>query len=157
MTEPLLLRAARLGDLTTIASWLRTAEDCHLWAGYRVTLPVSVASLPEAIEWAAASSYSGTSDGAVVAFGQLVLKREGRLHLARVIIAPERRGTGLGRALGQELLAAAAGFAPTRLSLNVSRDNPAALRLYASLGFAEAERPSDEPLSDACYMERQPG
>ncbi len=158
MTQ-LLLRTAQLDDLTTVVSWLRSRADCELWAGHRVTYPVNAATLHEAIEWGIASSYSATSvaaPGAVVAFGQLVPKPNQRLHLARVIIQPERRGSGLGKALVSELLSATASFSPARLSLNVARHNAPALRLYTSLGFVEVERPSDEPHSDACYLERAP-
>lgn len=148
------LRPAELDDLPIVATWLRSPADCELWAGHRVTHPVNVATLHESIEWSGSSSFTALATDAVVAFGQLVPKPEGRLHLARVIVAPERRGDGLGRLLVTHLLDAATALTPARLSLNVARDNAPALRLYRSLGFAEAPRPSDEPPSSACYMER---
>ena len=60
----------------------------------------------------------------------------GEAEILTLAVAPEARGRGLGRAL----LAAAAGHACEKgvenIFLEVGADNPAALALYAGLGFA---------------------
>ena len=147
------IREARPGDLEVVASWLHSDADCQLWAGHRVSFPVDLAVLPRAIEWEASDSWSVTADRSVVAFGQLVPKPERRLHLARVIAAPERRGEGLGRLISAHLLETALSRRPSVVSLNVARENEPAVNLYRSLGFIDAKRPPDEPESASAYME----
>lgn len=69
--------------------------------------------------------------------------------IARVIVAPDMRGIGLGRTLCQLLLAKAADHPRAEiLTLGVYRDNAAAISLYSSLGFVEAPpHPRPEVLS----------
>lgn len=55
--------------------------------------------------------------------------------LEDLFVAPTARGTGLGRALTQAVLDRAAARGCRRVELDVSDQNPAALRLYESLGF----------------------
>lgn len=54
-----------------------------------------------------------------------------------LVIAPEHQGRRVGTALLQRVVADAA---PRPLRLSVADDNPAALRLYRSLGFVEMGR-----------------
>lgn len=147
------IRRAELSDLDVLVSWLGDSAQLELWAGHRVSFPVDLVGLPHAIEWERADSWSVASGGTVVAFGQIVPKRRNRLHLARLIASPERRGQGLGRLLAAHLLEAALSRGPERISLNVAPDNVPAIRLYRSLGFSEAARPDDEPESESSYME----
>ncbi len=148
------MRRAELIDLDILMSWLRDSAECELWAGRRVSFPVDLAGLPEAIEWERADSWSATWNGALVAFGQIIPKSRRRLHLARLIVQPERRGQGLGRLLAAHLLEVALSRGPVRVSLNVAPGNVPAISLYRSLGFSETPRPDDEPESTSFYMER---
>jgi ribosomal-protein-alanine N-acetyltransferase len=52
-----------------------------------------------------------------------------------VAVAPDRRGSGLGRRLLEHLLAQAAGHGASRVMLEVRADNTAALALYEQAGF----------------------
>jgi len=71
-------------------------------------------------------------------FGQLVRQDRSVLRLARIIVAPHKRGLGLGTSLCRLLLAKAASYPEVeRLTLGVYRDNPAAIALYSKLGFSE--------------------
>ncbi len=148
------IRRAELSDLDVLVSWLGDGAECELWAGHRVSFPVDLGGLPHAIEWERADSWSVTSDGTVVAFGQIVPKPRNRSHLARLIASPGRRGQGLGRLLAVHLVETALSWDPNRVSLNVSPHNAPAVSLYRSLGFVEAESPDDEPKSESSYMER---
>lgn len=56
-------------------------------------------------------------------------------YLSRIAVAPEYRGTGLGRELLRRFIAAAAGVQARRCVLEVDTDNDAAIRLYRSAGF----------------------
>ncbi|MDG2049361.1 MAG: N-acetyltransferase [Myxococcota bacterium] len=147
------LRASKLSDLSIVASWIESASTCRLWCGTRVSYPIDRASLPEAIEFGISDSWTATSSRAVVAFGQLVPKPGGRLHLARLITAPEDRRAGLGRLVTSHLLETARARNPSAISLNVSSENETALHLYKSLGFSAANRPQDEADSPSMYME----
>lgn len=52
-----------------------------------------------------------------------------------IAVAPRAQGRGVGGALLDALLAEAAGRGCTQVFLEVRRDNPAAIALYASRGF----------------------
>jgi ribosomal protein S18 acetylase RimI-like enzyme len=92
-----------------------------------------------------------------VGFGQVIRKSKKWGHAARIIIAPLFRGRGLGRSLCLALIDRANDLNYSHISLNVYRDNPAAIKLYQSIGFHEAKRPQSDTLSDdICYMEFKP-
>ena len=63
--------------------------------------------------------------------------------LHRVVVAPERRGRGIGRALVEAGLAWVAERHAHRMLLEVEHDNAPALALYRGLGFAELARRTD--------------
>jgi len=92
--------------------------------------------------------------GMLCGFGQYYL-RAGRCHLARLAIAPARRGRGLGARL-IELLSdeGKAALGVEHCSLFVSIANTTALALYERLGFARAAYPGDLPIPGCHYMVR---
>ena len=59
----------------------------------------------------------------------------------------------MGRRLVEYLLRRAISRKPVKISLNVSRDNPVAIRLYESLGFVIVALPGVEPQVSYYYME----
>lgn len=75
--------------------------------------------------------------------------------LLRIMVHPDRRGTGLGTRLLRRALAEAAGRGATRMLLEVRPDNLPALALYRAHGFVPiAERPGYYgPGRDALVME----
>ena len=150
-----MLRSATTSDLKIVASWIPTARDCELWAGWRVPFPIDLDTLPEAISFMDTNSFSLIiEDGRFVAFGQLVEKNSSRGHLARLIVAPALRRRGYGEALVQALVQRARAASFTPVSLNVDIANLPAIALYSKLGFRDAARPADESESpDSRYME----
>ncbi|MEY4707127.1 MAG: hypothetical protein RJB58_850 [Pseudomonadota bacterium] len=58
-------------------------------------------------------------------------------EILTLAVAPLARGQGLGRALLQAVITKAAKMGAAHLFLEVGVDNPAALALYAGLGFAK--------------------
>ena len=64
----------------------------------------------------------------------------GEAEILTLVVRPEARGRGFGRALVRAAAQAAAELGATALFLEVAVDNEAALGLYAALGFAEAGR-----------------
>ena len=67
-------------------------------------------------------------------------ERYGRfVYVDRVVVAPDRRGEGLARALYEELFARAeaAGHVLVGCEVNLAPPNPGSLAFHAALGFAE--------------------
>jgi len=150
-------RSARPEDLSVVISWVPDAAACRRWAGPAVTFPPTPASLMREIDFSPHNSYCLTEFEALVGFGQMIPKSEHRIHLARIIVAPSRRGQGCGRHLCRALLIYAAELKYPRISLNVYRDNSAALKLYHSLGFRLMDKAQADGLSvDISYMEAGP-
>lgn len=144
-------RPATLEDLVTAASWIRTPQECEMWAGWRVHFPIDLDTLPAAIEFSTHDAYAWTIADRLVAFGQIVTRSSGRRHLARIIVDPASRRQGHGEAFVRALLARVCG---NLVSLNVSAHNASAVSLYRRLGFVDAVRPEDESGSpESSYME----
>jgi len=84
------------------------------------------------------------SDGPV-AYGELWLDdEEGEVELASLLVAPERRGRGVGRALVTALVEQARRAHPElpAVILRVRPENQQAIRAYAAAGFVAV--PADE-------------
>jgi ribosomal-protein-alanine acetyltransferase len=76
--------------------------------------------------------------GSIDAYAGLLAGRgTGEGDIQTIAVAPEHRGTGLGRALMHTLIDEARRRGAERLFLEVRADNPVARSLYGSLGFAE--------------------
>jgi [ribosomal protein S18]-alanine N-acetyltransferase len=149
------LRDARPDDLTSVAAWIDSARDCERWAGPRVPYPLDLDALPQQIAMAEALNIALVDERGLAGFGQALSRGPGRAHLTRVIVRPNVRGSGLGRVLCQALLDRSAAAGLTLATLYVYRDNPAAARLYASLGFKQAECPAGEqPSAETVFMQR---
>lgn len=83
----------------------------------------------------------------VCGFGQHWVLAPGAVHLGRIIVSPDARGSGLGRDLCRHLISRATqATGASAVTLRVYRDNPVALALYASLGFTAVEAASTEEL-----------
>jgi ribosomal-protein-alanine N-acetyltransferase len=61
----------------------------------------------------------------------------GEAEILTLAVAPEARGQGLGRALLSAAIRQAQSAGADAMFLEVGSDNPAALALYAGLGFAK--------------------
>lgn len=81
-------------------------------------------------------------NGRIVGCG--MLRREngsGQIgRIVRMSVAADQQGRGLGRQIGEALLAAARERGFTQVLLETNDDWHSALRLYAALGFSEVER-----------------
>ena len=115
--------------------------------------PIDPGRLPQIMELSRHDSRTLLRDDLPAGFGQLVQRPGSRLHLARIIVSPQHRGEGLGRQLVEHLLRRAFSRKPAKISLNVARDNPVAIRLYESLGFVKTVLPADETQVSYYYME----
>jgi ribosomal protein S18 acetylase RimI-like enzyme len=99
-------------------------------------------------------SYSLTGDNdELLGFGQYYL-REGRCHLARLVISPDHRSRAAGAFLIRELCQLGCNELPaSECSLFVMEFNTPAVRLYARLGFSLATYPGEPLHIERCvYM-----
>ncbi|MBL8617520.1 MAG: ribosomal protein S18-alanine N-acetyltransferase [Deltaproteobacteria bacterium] len=81
-------------------------------------------------------------DGALVAVALGVVIFE-HAELLRILVAPEQRQRGLGRALLDALVQACAALGAERLSLEVRAENGPAQALYTAIGMRQVGRRRD--------------
>jgi ribosomal protein S18 acetylase RimI-like enzyme len=136
------LRPAIPADAAAALAWTPNDEALRRWAGPSTRCPATPQSLWEDMTAmdAATFAWQGSAQE-LVGLGQVRFLEQTYGHLARIIVAPEHRGRGLGRALCLALMQQAARLHPIQgFSLYVFPDNRKALSLYRSLGFVEQGR-----------------
>jgi ribosomal protein S18 acetylase RimI-like enzyme len=143
------LRNAKSEDLKTIISWIPDEDTCKLWAGPQVRFPLNIESLSKDIEFSDNNSFCLIDNESIVAFGQLLEKENGYLHLARIIVAPSKRAMGYGRSLCNALLKITRQRGCGKISLNVYQNNTNAFKLYEKLGFRKI---SEKSSKEICHM-----
>lgn len=126
-------------DARAATGWVRTATDTLLFAGPGLGHPWTAADLlnPSRDGWQVYSLHD--EEARPVSVGS-IRPEEGRAHLGRLLVDPERRGQGIGRALVKQLLAQARLMGHDTATLGVYAHNRNALGLYQSLGFREESR-----------------
>lgn len=151
------LRPAEQRDIDELMRWFPDREAVLEWGGPVFRFPFTRHSFAEDIHWGRMASFSLCGPAGLLAgFGQLY-ERAGRIHLARLVVAPDFRGQGAGRYLVARLLEQGQSAYPLpEYSLFVFRDNARALRCYESAGFRIADYPEDAPLPDLCFYLTRP-
>ena len=152
-----ILREAIAADIDDLMRWFLTSDDVHVWGGPWFRFPFTRETFIKDIHWGKMASFClCDQSGRVVAFGQLY-ERDGRIHLARLVVIPDMRGHGLGRRLIEMLMKAGQAMFPgDEYSLFVFRENTPAYECYKSLGFEVADYPSDMLHADVCYYLTRP-
>lgn len=142
-------------DFARLIAWVTdggSQETLLYWAGPIFTWPLDEGQLESYVEPALSEPpvrviwRADDASGAPV--GHIELNAIDRLDrsavLSRVLVAPDHRGRGVGRAMAAAALDLA--FAELRLRrvvLNVFESNTPARRCYKSLGFAQEGSPRD--------------
>lgn len=144
MTESQLVSAS-IAHVEELMSWFRNREAVSSWGGPPFRYPFSRESFLEDVYWDRMPTFVLLDTaGAMIGFGQTYEKEE-RGHLARLIVSPEHRGKGHGRALVEQLSEKARElFSCSEISLYMARDNEVATRCYTNAGFEEASNPSGD-------------
>ncbi len=131
------LRPATPEHLSTVLQWITSPEELRLWGGELLTWPPDVEKTWREIGAQDANTFTLLDDEENIAgFGQVLARAPATAHLGRIIVSPLLRGMGVGRALCEQLIAAAVErHHPERITLNVYIGNTRAVALYRSLGF----------------------
>ena len=73
-------------------------------------------------------------------------------EMKRMYVRPSHRGSGLGRALAERIVAEARALGYRNMKLDTLPRLEAAMALYRSLGFVEAARYNDTPVEGVRYF-----
>lgn len=153
-------------DFAHLVAWVGDERGLVQWAGPIFTWPLDERQLERYLatsDGAAPQAYIWRArDAAGATVGHIELKEidasDGNAVIARVLVDPERRGAGIGRAMVAEVLRFAFDdLGLHRVELRAFTFNVAALRCYESLGFVpealwrEVRRVGDEYWSVAGY------
>nr|WP_047165941.1 GNAT family protein [Sphingomonas sp. Y57] len=129
-------------DFDALAGWFGSQAEAVLWGGPQVVWPLTAAQFAAMLAEGAPNPpqrrcWSAWRAGELVGHGQAVYDwADGSARLARIAIAPERRGERLGGQMLAALLHTI--FADPsigRVHLNVYTHNRRAIALYTRLGF----------------------
>ena len=100
--------------------------------------------------------FFAVSEGQCIACCALVARGANEFEVAKMAVAPDHRGNGVGRKLLEAVIAAARASGTRRLYLETNRVLAPAIRLYQSIGFQHIPRsrvvPSPYARADI-YME----
>ncbi|TPQ19102.1 GNAT family N-acetyltransferase [Streptomyces sporangiiformans] len=123
----------------TVASWPASATEVAMWCGQR-EFPVAEGTV---LGWQRDDDVAAdviVEGERVVAYGELWFDTdEDEVELARIIVAPEARGRGLGRVLVRGLLSEAGRAGHSDVFMRVHPDNDRALRCYRGAGFVTVD------------------
>jgi len=141
--------ATRPAHLETLKSWFPDKQSVRRWGGPLFRHPFTHATFLEDMRWAEVPAYSLLDEeNGLIGFGQYY-EREGRCHLARLVIDPARRGKGIGRYFIRGLMQIGmSDLGAEECSLFVMNSNRGAIRCYTSLHFVHTPYPTDDPVYD---------
>ncbi|HPC59968.1 MAG TPA: GNAT family N-acetyltransferase [Verrucomicrobiota bacterium] len=147
------LETATESHVLEIMGWFPDLESCRRWGGPDLRFPFTEATFKHDVRWREVPSFAlVAADNELLGFGQYYL-RLGRCHLARLVIAPARRGRRLGALLIAELCRRGClELGVSACSLFVMADNAPAIRLYTRMGFVPQPYPEPLPFEGTLYL-----
>lgn len=139
------LRRITRDDLYTVMSWVESKEVLAQWAGDALPWPIEGDVLWELLDRDDTLPLVMTTEHDLIAFGQILESAPGMLHLGLLIVGPEFRGRRLGEHISLALFKRGMALWPdaTHVTLDVARNDEAALAMSRRLGFEEQERTND--------------
>ena len=131
------LRAFAMAEAEMVSHWAATPDDVWKLTGSE-EFPLTADHI---IAWTFESDFAFTlrRDGDLVAYGEIVIDPvEQEVEIQHVLVAPDMRRLGIGKAMTSRLCAfLAATTAHEAALIRIGRDNEPALRCVAALGFQE--------------------
>lgn len=137
------LRPFKDSDATHLPAWIVNERDFYYWSAGKFTYPLTAEQVLTYVKKIAADEGAWpltVLDGRGQPVGHILLRRadyiDNSIHLGFVLLAPEQRGTGQGRALVrlvQSYVQYILGM--RRLTLGVFANNLAAQHCYKREGF----------------------
>lgn len=113
-----------------------------------------LAGLPGRYARPAGGVWIAETDGAAVGCVAVRPLADDRAELKRLYVRPAGRGNGVGRALVETALTAAAGAGYREIVLDTLPTMAGAIALYRALGFAEVEPYCLNPVPGALFLGR---
>jgi ribosomal protein S18 acetylase RimI-like enzyme len=138
--------------LAELMTWFKDEPSCKRWGGPEFRFPFDAVTFKEDCKLSL-SSWSFIDSNKLCAFGQFYL-REGRCHLARLVVSPAMRSQGIGKQFIVQLASMGCSeLNVNQCSLFVLADNAAAMRVYRKLGFETSSYRGELKLPmDCLYM-----
>jgi ribosomal protein S18 acetylase RimI-like enzyme len=96
---------------------------------------------------------SASTGEAIGCVGLRPLQPEGTCEMKRLYVSPKGRGTGVGRALAEAVVAEAKRLGYGRMVLDTLGSMTTPLKLYRGLGFRDIEPYYHNPLGDVIFLE----
>ena len=151
------MRQSTMPDIDELMTWFPKPEDINIWGGPSFRFPFTRETFLQDVYFGRMATFSLFDPSAhLVAFGQLY-DRDGRIHLARLVVSPAMRRQGAGRRLIDMLMTVGLkSFSGNEYSLFVFCDNTPAYECYKSMGFVVEEYPREMPHADVCYYLTRP-
>ena len=138
-------------DAGTVLGWVRSAEEAEAWASI-THLPLHPSIFRRWHLEPGVVPCLGMVDGEPGAYGEVWEDHdEGEAELARILVAPERRGHGVGQRFVGLLVEEARRRGFNEIWVRVAPSNQAALACYRGAGFARTSR-----AEEATFNEGQP-
>jgi len=136
------MRPFHPAEAETIAHWVEDPEDVWRLTGTRDL----VVNADKVVSWTWETNYTFTlrSHGDLVAYGEIVEDEvDNDVEIQHLVVAPDLRGRGYGKAMLSRLCAfLAAGRPYNEVWLRVGRDNEPGARCAQSIGFVIDEKMS---------------
>lgn len=148
------LNLASDSDISRLMTWFPTKRSVDIWGGPKFRYPFTPETFREDVHCRDMDTYCLVDfSGEMLAFGQFYERHE-RINLARLVVAPDRRGRGIGKQLVSLLMERGRkNMTLKEYSLYVYTDNHAAKACYAALGFEQSEYPENDEMAKTCiYM-----
>ena len=124
-------------EVKTLVSWIRTREDLALWSGNTFQKGFSAGKMQLHLQRTDLNSFAYLDKRKTLLCYADIARREKKTGvLCRVIVHPEHRRRGVGKAFCRDLLLWAKQYGNySRIHLNTFGHNKAALACYTALGF----------------------
>ncbi len=124
-------------EVNTLVSWIRNQEDLSLWSGNTFRNGFSADKMRLHLNRSDLDSFASLDKKSkLLCYADIVRKEKKTGVLCRVIVHPDHRRKGLGKAFCRDLLNWAKDSGRySRIHLNTFGHNKAALACYEALGF----------------------